>query len=101
MRQHEQSLKPMNVRALAQRAAGDLDRLLTQYVSAQIDWNTYTWDKEGVLDPKWSSENVRNGFCGATLPESLITNTPFNDWEVIIACLGKGIAAARQIVSKI
>jgi hypothetical protein len=101
MRQHEQSLKPMNVRALAQRAAGDLDRLLTQHVSAPLDWQTYTWDKEDQLDPKWSSANVKNGFCGAILPEGLITNTPFDDWEVIIACLGKGLAAARHIVSKI
>ena len=101
MRQHEQSLKPMNVRALAQRAAGDLDRLLTKHVNIPIDWKTYTWDKEDQLDKRWSSSNVRNGFCGAILPEELITNTPFNDWEVIIACLGKGIAAARQITSKI
>ena len=101
MRQHERSLKPLNVRALAHRAAGDLDRLLTQHVCVPIDWPHYKWDKQEQLDKKWSSDNVRNGFCGALLPESFIKHTPFDDWEVIIACLGKGIAAARQITSKI
>jgi hypothetical protein len=100
MMQHERSLKPLNVRALAQRAAGDLDRLLTQHVCVPIDWQHYKWDKQEQLDKKWSSDNVRNGFCGAILPESFIKNTPFDDWDVIIACLGKGIAAARQIASK-